>query len=211
MTSGGEGAGPEGVPGSGGAPPAGRGNGLAAPSYTPVAECDPWMSGELLTALAGAGVAAYVLPSPGTTGAYLEVRLPARPLDRVYVDTSRRELAEEVVAVELPDATLLPEDGTPVPPRPVLDPWELIDEEDLHYHAPPPPPLPRFSTGARVTALLLAAGVALLVIPGLVSTPDPTTLQGLGVLSFAGGLVLAILRLKNGGPGPDDPDDGAVV
>lgn len=86
--------------GAGGAP---RNNGLVARAYVAVVECDPRLADALLTALREAGVAAYVAPSAGRAGGYLEVRLPSRPVDRLYVDAARRVEAEDVLRATLPD------------------------------------------------------------------------------------------------------------
>lgn len=75
-----------------------RGNGLAATAYVPLAELDPRLADAVLAALREAGVAAYVTPSTGTTGGYLEVSLPDRPTDRVWVDSAARPRAEAVLA-----------------------------------------------------------------------------------------------------------------
>jgi hypothetical protein len=79
-------------------PPVGsRGNGLTAGGWTRVADCDPRLADELLSLLADAAIAACAAPSPGERGGYLEVRLPRRPIDRLYVDASRRAEAEQLV------------------------------------------------------------------------------------------------------------------
>jgi hypothetical protein len=79
-------------------PPVGsRGNGLTAGGWARVADCDPRLADELLSLLADADIAACAAPSPGERGGYLEVRLPRRPVDRLYVDAERREDAERLV------------------------------------------------------------------------------------------------------------------
>lgn len=75
-----------------------RGNGLAAGAYVPLAEFDPRLADAVLQALGEAGIAAYVTPFSGTTGGYLEVSLPDRPTDRVWVDSAARPRAEAVLA-----------------------------------------------------------------------------------------------------------------
>ncbi len=83
-------------------PPTGRrSNGLPAASWAAVGDVDPRQAGDLLAALGGAGIAAYVTPSTGSVGAYLSVQLPARPLDRLHVDAARRFDAVAVVRAEL--------------------------------------------------------------------------------------------------------------
>ncbi len=78
-------------------PPGSRGNGLSAGGWTTVADCDPRVADELLALLADAAIAACAAPSPGERGGYLEVRLPRRPIDRLYVDAARRIDAEALV------------------------------------------------------------------------------------------------------------------
>ncbi|HEY5334922.1 MAG TPA: hypothetical protein VIJ71_02740 [Mycobacteriales bacterium] len=74
-----------------------RGNGLHAGGWIRVVDCDPRLTDELLALLADAAIAACAAPSPGERGAYLEVRPPRRPVDRLYVDSLRREDAERLV------------------------------------------------------------------------------------------------------------------
>lgn len=90
-----------------------RDNGLQAPSWSAVAEVDPRVVPDLLSALAAVGIAAYSVPSPGLVGGYLEMRLPARPLSRLHVDASRRRDAEAVVRAEI-DGDLVPPSETAV-------------------------------------------------------------------------------------------------
>lgn len=80
----------------------GRGNGLQAPAYTPVADLDPQLADAMLDALRQEGVAAYAAPAPGRAGAYLEVPLPDRPTDRLWVDRSAADRARSVLAAHLP-------------------------------------------------------------------------------------------------------------
>jgi hypothetical protein len=83
-------------------PPVGsRGNGLSAGGWALVADCDPRVADELLTLLADAAIAACAAPSTGERGGYLEVRLPRRPVDRLYVDAARRADAEKLVRTRL--------------------------------------------------------------------------------------------------------------
>ncbi len=85
---------------SGPQPPERRGNGLRATQYSPVADLDPRVAGELLIKLADAGVAAYVAPSPGRVGGYREIALPATPSDRLFVAVDGTEIARSMVAAE---------------------------------------------------------------------------------------------------------------
>jgi hypothetical protein len=75
-----------------------RDNGLPAKAWTHVADLDPWLADAALDALRRAGVAAYITPHPGRPGAYLDVHLPDRPTDRLYVEAGARERAAMVLA-----------------------------------------------------------------------------------------------------------------
>lgn len=89
-----------------------RGNGLTASAYVPLAELDPRLAETMLEALREAGVAAYVTPSTGTTGSYLEKTLPDRPTDRLWVDSAARPRAAAVLAELSASSTPAPE-GAP--------------------------------------------------------------------------------------------------
>ena len=80
-----------------------RGNGLPAEAFSALTEIDPRLAGTVLEALAEAGIAAWVRPFAGTRGGYLEMRVPARPLDCLFVDASRRGDALSVLAEQVPD------------------------------------------------------------------------------------------------------------
>lgn len=75
-----------------------RGNGLPASTWVRLADVDPRLGAHLLDVLGVAGIAAYVAPVPGAVGSYLEVRLPDRPTDRVYVDPQRLDDARALVS-----------------------------------------------------------------------------------------------------------------
>lgn len=75
-----------------------RDNGLPAQEWTHVADLDPWLADAALDALRRAGVAAYATPHPGHAGPYLDVHLPDRPTDRLYVESGARERAAAVLA-----------------------------------------------------------------------------------------------------------------
>lgn len=78
-----------------------RTNGLDADRFSPLLDVDPRVVGVLLDALRQAGIPAYVEPSPGSRGGYLEVRLPDRPTDRLWVDGRLTPQARTVVEAEL--------------------------------------------------------------------------------------------------------------
>ena len=88
-----------------------------------------------------------------------------------------------------------------------LDGVPPADEE--HYEPPPPPPVPRPSRQALLGALVVAFGIVLIAVPGLIGFDDRTGLT-LGVFCILGGGALLVLRLRQT-RADDGPDDGAIV
>ncbi|MGN6600582.1 MAG: hypothetical protein ACTHK1_09870 [Actinomycetales bacterium] len=95
----------------------GRGNGLSAGSWAPIADLDTLLVAPLLDALADVGIAAYAEPSHGRQGAYLEVRWHDRPTDRLYVDAAVTADARSLLEATLPALRAdLEQRLTPEPP-----------------------------------------------------------------------------------------------
>ena len=89
-------------------PPAGRrDNGLPSSEWGALVDLDPRLSEALLSSLADAGVAAYVEPAGGQHAITRASQLPARPLDRLWVDPLRADAARAVVFAEVSDLTTL--------------------------------------------------------------------------------------------------------
>ncbi len=208
-----------------------RGNGLAATAYVPLAELDPRLADAALQALGDAGVAAYVTPSTGTTGGYLEVSLPDRPRDRVWVDSGARPRAEAVLA-ELADppaaAPAADEEeswraivATFSTAPPGARTWAAAEEaardvtedvaEDEHFVPPVPPPVPQPQGVTRWAALALAVGLSVLILPAVLSDPVGPGLALLAVLAVIGGFATLVARMRDAPPTDSGPDDGAVV
>jgi hypothetical protein len=93
------------------APPPPRGrrdNGLPSAEWGALVDLDPRLSEALLDSLAAVGVAAYVEPAPGAVDTVSRaVALPKRPLDRLWVDTTRADEARTVISAEVADLTAL--------------------------------------------------------------------------------------------------------
>ena len=83
----------------------GRDNGLRAGNYTAIADLDPRVADDVLLTLRDRGIAAYARPAAGTVGGSMETRLPARPLDRLYVDDQRLDEARAVVDEQRAEST----------------------------------------------------------------------------------------------------------
>lgn len=93
----------------------------------------------------------------------------------------------------------------------LLELWdaELPDDDEDDYEPPEPPPVPWPSLPAVGGVLLIIAGLALLVNPGI--APLGTSPGRLvGFVGFLVGVWLLISRLRPDRE-PDDTDDGAVV
>jgi len=76
----------------------GRDNGFVARHYLPLADLDPRLAEAMLDVLRAESIAAYVEPSTGRLGGYLEVHLPERPRDRLWVDRERRDRAATLLS-----------------------------------------------------------------------------------------------------------------
>jgi hypothetical protein len=103
-----------------------------------------------------------------------------------------------------------PQQQRPPEPPPPPEQAPLSDEE--HFVPPEPPPLPRLGPPALVGLVLLAAGLVLVLAPGLLGVPEPYGLP-LGLVGLAAGLGWLVLRLWPDPPdrGDDGDDDGAIV
>ena len=77
-----------------------RDNGLRCANYAPVADLDPRIVDVLLSTLRDEGIAAYATPTPAATGGAMEVRLPSRPIDRLWVDDTQVARAKDLVERE---------------------------------------------------------------------------------------------------------------
>ncbi len=176
--------------------PAGRrANGLAAADFGALVDLDPRLSETLLDRLRSAGVAAYVEPAGNVQPLTQSVVLPSRPLDRLWVDPDRADVARTVVAAEVQDLTALLAEQEPgatahglvqaVPRHAanrVLSPPELPD-----------PPLPADPPGAPPPPAAAPTGAA--TSPDAVPTPglpDPDELFRQIVAGFEQGVTAPV-------------------
>jgi hypothetical protein len=84
-----------------------RDNGLPSAEWGALVDVDPRLSAALLDSLAAEGVAAYVEPARDVDSYTRATVLPKRPLDRLWVDPTRADLARGVVTSEVADLTAL--------------------------------------------------------------------------------------------------------
>ncbi|MBA0124938.1 hypothetical protein H0B56_05220 [Haloechinothrix sp. YIM 98757] len=83
-------------------------------------------------------------------------------------------------------------------------------DEDEHFVPPEPPPVQKPAHGTVVSWLFLAAGVLMLIAPGVIGMSPAVSLP-FGVLSISAGLGLLLMRIKDGPPPGSDPENGAQV
>jgi len=94
------------------APGGRRDNGLHATEWGALVDLDPRLSDTLLDSLAAEGVPAYVEPAQDVDSYTRAATLPKRPLDRLWVDPARADLARACVAAEVTDLAALLEPGS---------------------------------------------------------------------------------------------------
>lgn len=96
---------------SGGGPRRGRrDNGLDAAEYAVAGDVDPRVGEHLLDVLAAGGIAAYLQPSADLNPVTRTTTVPARPVDRLYVDRFHLTTARDYL-------TQLADEGGGDPPR----------------------------------------------------------------------------------------------
>lgn len=200
-----------------------RGNGLPGKHFVPLLAVDARVTGDVLTALATASIAAYARPRTATT-------------DEVYSDAGRRADARSLLADRLPEVLPPPSDtdntdDTEVmdaafaeivagwdapakafdPPMPAASPRParpVVRPDDDHYVPPPAPPLPRLATVTRWALIGIIAGVLALVLPLMIGLNAPVWTCAAAVVAIVGGGAVIVARMGND---PHDGDDGAVV
>ncbi len=93
-----------------------RDNGLDAPLWSPLRDVDPRVGEHLLDVLHAAGIAAYLEPSADVGPYTRTVFLPSPPLDRLFVDRSRRAEARALVDEHVPPGEDRRREPVPEPP-----------------------------------------------------------------------------------------------
>jgi hypothetical protein len=119
---------------TGGARRGRRDNGLDATDYAVAGDVDPRVGEHLLDVLAAGGIAAYLQPSADLNPVTRTTTVPARPVDRLYVDRAHLATARDYL-------TQLGDDARPTPPASRPDPdveaeWARIV---AGYHTEPEP------------------------------------------------------------------------
>ena len=101
-------------------------------------------------------------------------------------------------------------DDAPAPLGP-RDHSPAEDPADEHYVPPPPPPLPRLRRGTAAALLVLALGVVLLFVPGVVGFSGSDGVAITGIACIVGSVAALVHGMRDTGSGGGSGDDGAVV
>ncbi|TDB75064.1 DUF308 domain-containing protein [Micromonospora sp. KC723] len=115
---------------AGGARRGRRDNGLDASEYAVAGDVDPRVGEHLLDVLAAGGIAAYLQPSADLNPVTRTTTVPARPVDRLYVDRSHLTTARDYL-------TQLADESTPEPPRAEPDVDAEWDRIVASFHTAP--------------------------------------------------------------------------
>lgn len=161
--------------------PAGRrDNGLPSSEWGALVDLDPRLSEALLSSLADAGVAAYVEPAGGQHAITRASQLPARPLDRLWVDPVRADAARAVVFAEVSDLTTLLAEQEPgatahglVQPVPRSGTHRVLTPPELPGPPAPAPPAASSPSGSPPAAPSPAAPSPAAASPDPAATPGP--------------------------------------
>jgi hypothetical protein len=84
-------------------------------------------------------------------------------------------------------------------------------EDEEHYIPPPPPPLPHLDPVAKGAWTALFGGPAYLVLSSIIGWNVPGWAALLAVMAFVGGFAVVVVRLGDGPPRGEGPDNGAVL
>ncbi len=90
---------------AGGARRGRRDNGLHAPDYAAAGDVDPRVGEHLLDVLAAGGIAAYLQPSADLNPVLRTTTFPARPTDRLFVDSTHLAVAKDHLSRLADEAT----------------------------------------------------------------------------------------------------------
>jgi hypothetical protein len=103
---------------AGGARRGRRDNGLDAADYAVAGDVDPRVGEHLLDVLAAGGIAAYLQPTADLNPILRATTLPARPIDRLFVDRTHLDTAKEHLQKVTGGAPPTPQLPPTPPPRP---------------------------------------------------------------------------------------------
>lgn len=206
--------------------PGSRDNGLNAERYVVLADLPPAAAESLLGDLAAAGIAAYLQQGDDMVRVWVDARAetgarvllpasaaPAAPLDE---DAAWQAIVAQLTEPASASALASWPDAEDVAAAPrvlrraddfVAAPINLDAEE--HFVPPPPPPAPRLHPVTILALALMGVGVALLVVPTVLSGSVSGGTSLLALAAILSGFGVLVYRMKDGPP--SDDDDGAVL
>ncbi|MBG0563413.1 DUF308 domain-containing protein [Actinoplanes aureus] len=111
---------------TGGARRGRRDNGLDAADYAAAGDVDPRVGEHLLDVLAAGGIAAYLQPTADQNPILRATTLPARPIDRLFVDRTQLETAREHLQKVTGGVPPTPPPADPRPQAEVDAEWDKI-------------------------------------------------------------------------------------
>ncbi|MEU4427009.1 DUF308 domain-containing protein [Actinoplanes sp. NPDC024001] len=111
---------------TGGARRGRRDNGLDAADYAAAGDVDPRVGEHLLDVLAAGGIAAYLQPTADQNPILRATTLPARPIDRLFVDRTQLATAREHLQKVTGGAPPTPPPADPRPQAEVDAEWDKI-------------------------------------------------------------------------------------
>jgi hypothetical protein len=104
-----------------------------------------------------------------------------------------------------------PRHAGPAPGPSAADSPPGAEDDEEHYIPPPPPPLPHLDPVAKGAWTALFGGPAYLVLTSIVGWNVPGWAALLAVMAFVGGFAVVVMRLGDGPPRGEGPDNGAVL
>ncbi|MFC7535420.1 DUF308 domain-containing protein [Actinoplanes sp. GCM10030250] len=111
---------------TGGARRGRRDNGLDAADFAAAGDVDPRVGEHMLDVLAAGGIAAYLQPTADLNPILRATTLPARPIDRLFVDRTMLETAREHLQKVTGGALPTPPPADPRPQAEVDAEWDKI-------------------------------------------------------------------------------------
>ena len=217
-----------------------RDNGLSAPTYVPLADVDPAVGEQLLTALGRARIAAYLEPAGEPDRQRLFVASMDRADARTIVEVAARAARADGAATRPPD--LLEGVDTNAAFDALVADWHVDtinavksaerdltredadwrarlepgfatspeDEEEVEHYVPPPPPPLPRLAGMTIGALIIMSASIVLLSFGGAFGLDSDFTFLAGVAGVLVGAGMLVMRLRTRPP-EDEDDDGAVV
>lgn len=155
---------------AGGARRGRRDNGLDATEYAVAGDVDPRVGEHLLDVLAVGGIAAYLQPSSDLNPVTRTTTVPARPVDRLYVDRSHVDTARDYLAHLTADAASAdggPTDAASADDAPAAPARSVAADSDVDavwagiiagYHAQVDPTAPPWPAAENLSADRSAGG-----------------------------------------------------